>query len=119
MRTNSSIESMNAVLGKCFPPKPDIFQFTDCLREFEFMKVDMLQEIMSGKAVKKCPKRKNVMERDMRISAALHSFDEGNLSVAQYLESLAYEDIMSSVIPENGMVTYTHTDIYEIRTSFC
>lgn len=105
MRTNSSIESMNAVLEKCFPINPDIFQFTDCLREFEFMKVDMLQEIMSGKAVKKCPKRKQVLERDMRINTALLNYDNGNLSVAQFLEYLAYEDITNSVIPENGMLT--------------
>lgn len=97
MRTTSSLESVNSVLGRSFPLHPHLFKFIENLQLFEFSKsLDMLELVASNAPVNHHQRRR---ERDQGRENKIRYFtrklqdeDDVEFDVGCFLEAMACKD---------------------------
>lgn len=99
MRTTSSLESVNSVLGRSFPAHPHLFKFIECLQLYEFSKsLDMLELVSSNVPENSNQrKRKRDQARNDKISfftAKLKDEFDVEFGVDSFLEAMACKDIL-------------------------
>lgn len=100
MRTTSSLESLNSVLGRLIPHKPNIFKFFDGIRIHEFAKYqELLQldtlETESGPT----RKRKRDQERDDRIKQVTQDLVDEKITTRMFLETFSMAE---NSLPHSG-----------------
>lgn len=93
MRTTSSVESMHRVFGKQFPHHPNIYDFIENLRQFEYTVKDKLEEFVDGDG----PLPHNFSSekdrlRDEKIKRLSKLLKEHKISVHQFLDEMSNED---------------------------
>lgn len=113
MRTTSSLESMNAQLGRLFTIKhPNIFRFIEELKPHEFRKAtDMLRLIANRKPQYLQRKRKRCQEREEKIQHFSEMLQSNTVSVGTFL------DVMSNktVLPDSGMFFFQFSIISDFN----
>lgn len=102
MRTTSSLESFNSVLGRSCPKHPHIYRFIDylkiheynvCLEMWRLIQKDPIQ-VPSG------PRRKIDIERQNKIKECTDLLKNKKISIAQFLDALL-EDVN---LPRKGNI---------------
>lgn len=91
MRTTSSVESLNAVFGRKFPIHPNIFDFIENLRLFEFSMVDVMMNLADGDEGQRMTREKDRV-RDGKINRHSQQLSHGIISFKQFLNHLATEN---------------------------
>lgn len=103
MRTTSSFESFNSVLGRSIPKHPHIFKFMDYLKLHEFSKycdmLDLLRPNIPAQQFKR--KRKIDQERDNKIYFFTQKLKESKITPIEFLEAMAVKE----VLPKDGMLS--------------
>lgn len=99
MRTTSSLESLNSVLGRSFPKHPHIYRFIDYLKLNESnscleMWSLIAQDVPSG------PIRKKDIDRQARIKKCTDSLKTKTISVAQFLDEMTKDEHL----PRKGII---------------
>lgn len=100
MRTTSSLESMNSVLGRMIPKRPNIFKFIDGIKLHEFAKNRELLELSF-----KCPKnqlkrkRKADQWREEKIMKATEELMGEDISPSEFLDIFSNDQ---SLLPHSG-----------------
>lgn len=102
MRTTSSIESLNSVLGRSFPQHPHIFKFIDHLKLHEFSKYCALLELLKPNIPPEQlnRKRKIDQEREEKIVFFTKKLKTNEILPSEFLDAMAIKDIL----PQNGMI---------------
>lgn len=103
MRTTSSLESFNSVLGRLFPRHPHLFRFIDRLRLIEFSKTLDLMDLIENELPDDQFQRRRL--RDKKREEKIKYFTiqlqtDGDMSPADFLEAMANKDIL----PGNGKI---------------
>lgn len=96
MRTTSSLEGVNSVIQKSFPARTTIFKFAESLRLYEAMKSTDLYQISTGEINTPQLQRRRTAdrERNEKIEFLTKEFNNGNISVADFLVSMSDKDIL-------------------------
>lgn len=94
MRTTSSVESLNSVLGRSCPRHPHLYRFIDYLMLHEFNKSVEKWEIIKGN-INLQRKRKVDQNREQKIQYWTGELKKGAVSVQQFLIGVAYLEILS------------------------
>lgn len=106
MRTTSSLESFNSVLGRSCPMHPHIFQFADYLRLHDsFVVIDMWNSIKFNQAA--VSTRNQAQEE--KLKNATEMLRSEKWSVAKFLEIMADK----TIIPKTGMLNRNQTHFHE------
>lgn len=118
MRTTSSLESLNAVLGRLLPRHPNIYKFVDGIKIHEFSKYNELLQLSSMKenATKLSRKRKRDQERDDKIKKATQELTEKKISTSEFLETFSNNE---NLLPNSGKLFYKSVFSCEQFHSFC
>lgn len=102
MRTTSSLESMNSVLGRFFLRRPNIYKFIDGLKIYEFAKYKQLLELSvenEDARKRKTRKRKRDQERDDKIKRVTEDLIKRKINTSQFLEKFSTD---GSLLPKEG-----------------
>lgn len=91
MRTTSSLESMNAQMGRIFPKRGNIWQFIEQMRFHESMKAREMLKIARHNVEERTqtPKTKKARERDSRIKILSERLKKREISAIKFLELMA------------------------------
>lgn len=102
MRTTSSVESLNSVLGRSFPKHPHILKFIDYLKHHEFSKYcDLLNLLKSDISPKQLGrKRKLDQEREEKIVFFTKKLKSNDILPSEFLDAMAIKEIL----PQNSML---------------
>lgn len=104
MRTTSSLESLNSVLGRSFPLHPHIFKFMDYLKLHEFSKycdlVDLMRPNIPPEQFER--KRKIDRERDQKINFFSEMLTRNEITPSEFLEAMATKEIL----PMDGILLF-------------
>lgn len=104
MRTTSSMESLNSVLGRMIPKHPNIFKFIDGIKLHEFAKSRDLMELSFNCPEKKLKRKRKIdEEREAKIKRTTDELLMENISPSEFL------DIFSSnqnLLPHSGNFFY-------------
>lgn len=92
MRTTSSVESMHSTFGRAFPRKPNIYNFTESLRQYEFSKADRCQDLIDGGAERKPMQHAKDHDRDVKIQLYSDLLTTRSISFTQFLEDISKDD---------------------------
>lgn len=88
MRTTSSVESMNAVFGRTFPRRSNIYNFIESLRQFEFSKADRIRQLIDGNELPRV-KREKDRKRDEKIDRQFALLANNMISMEVFLDEMA------------------------------
>lgn len=95
MRTTSSLESMNSVLGRGCRKHPQMFKFIDHIRSHEFSKsLDLLNLVEDDIDCDFERKRQRDKEREKKISFFTNQLQEGKITVGNFLEAMSDKNIL-------------------------
>lgn len=99
MRTTSSVEAINSVIQRTFPPKPSIFHFAEFLQFHESCKsTDLYQLIQNDISSEKLQRRRyEDREREKHISCISNMLRCDEITVADFLEEI------SNALPASGL----------------
>lgn len=91
MRTTSSVESMNAQMGRYFPKHGNIWQFIEQLKFYENMKArDMLKIAkLNVEERTQSQKTKKARDRDSKIKTLSEQLKNRDISAIEFLEMMA------------------------------
>lgn len=106
MRTTSSLESINSVLGRFFLRRPNIYKFIDGLKIYEFAKYKEMLELSTeneDSTKRMTRKRKSDQERDEKIKRATEELISENITTSQFLGSFSKD---GRLLPNNGNYLY-------------
>lgn len=97
MRTTSSLESFNSVLGRSFPRHPHIFRFIDRLRLHEFSKSLDLMNLIKDDVPDSQFQRRRLLDRQREdkikyFTHLLRTDDE--ITPADFLEAMANKEML-------------------------
>lgn len=107
MRTTSSLESMNSVLGRGCRKHPQIFVFIDHIRKHEFSKsLDLLNSFENDVDKDFERKRRLDKEREIKINHFTKRLQKEEITVEEFLEAMANKDIL----PEAGKLSQNKTE---------
>lgn len=99
MRTTSSVESLNSVLGRSFPKHPHIFKFIDRLRLHEFSKyldmLDLVKDEVPDEQFQR--KRLRDKERQEKIVFFTNALKKGDISPGEFLEAMSIKAVLPGV----------------------
>lgn len=100
MRTTSSVESLNSVIGRSFPKHPHILKFIDHLKLHEFTKSYDLAKLSKCDTPPKQleRKRKADREREEKIVFFTKKLKTKEISASEFLDAMATKEIL----PLNG-----------------
>lgn len=101
MRTTSSLESLNSVLGRLLPRRPNLYKFVDGLKIHDFAKYKELMELSAEKEdePKQTQKRKSDQERDDKIKQATEKLTKKAITTSEFLEIFSKAE---NLIPKSG-----------------
>lgn len=99
MRTTSSLESLNSVLGRLIPHKPNIFKFVDGIRIHEFAKCEELLQLDASEKARPARKRKRDQERDDRIKRVTQNLVDKRITTSMFLETFS---VTENSLPHSG-----------------
>lgn len=100
MRTNSSVESDNSVLGRLIPKHPNIYKFIDGIKVHEFARQRELLELESFCPDKQLKRKRNEdVEREAKIKRANDQLLEEKITPGQFLEVFSADQ---SLLPPSG-----------------
>lgn len=108
MRTTSSLESINSVLGRLFLRRPNIYKFIDGIKIHEFAKYRELLELSAEKEdapKRQTRKRKSDQERDDKIKRATEDLTTKAITTSQFLETFSKD---GSLLPKNGNIFHKY-----------
>lgn len=90
MRTTSSVESMNAQMGRFFPKHGNIWQFIEQLKIHENMKTRDMLKIAKLNIEERTQSRKtkNARDRDLKIKTLSEQLKNKEISAIQFLEMM-------------------------------
>lgn len=91
MRTTSSVESMHAVFGRTFPRRPNIFNFIENLRQFEFSKFDRIGQLIDGDEMPRVRREKD-RKRDEKINRQSTLLANKMISMEEFLDMMATDN---------------------------
>lgn len=95
MRTTSSLESMNSVLGRGCWKHPQMFKFIDHIRKHEFKKsLDLLNLYKNDGNHDFKRKRKLDKEREEKISHFTSQLQKGKINVQDFLEAMSDRNVL-------------------------
>lgn len=109
MRTTSSLESMNAQIGRSFPKHPNFFKFLECLQQHEYTKATAMKKLIEN-----CPvyqmerKHQKDKERDEKIKHFSSLFARKRIDLGMFLEAMANKKIL----PLNGAYSFDNIAVY-------
>lgn len=91
MRTTSSIESLNARVGRTFPIHGNLFAFMASLKVLEYAKTTDLRNLINAKEPKgQLERRRNKCKAsDKRIKYYENLRRTGTISISEYFEAMA------------------------------
>lgn len=92
MRTTSSVESMHAIFGRNFPKRPNIYNFIENIRQFEFSRADTMCQLIKG-ITKPKKKREKDQKRDEKIDRMSILLASHKISIDQFLYEMASDEI--------------------------
>lgn len=100
MRTTSSVESLNSVLGRSFPKHPHILKYMDHLKLHEFFKYcDLINLSKSDISQKQLDRKRKVdREREEKIAFFTKKLKTKEILPSEFLDAMAIKDIL----PQNG-----------------
>lgn len=100
MRTTSSVESLNSVIGRSFPKHPHILKFIGHLKLHEFTKSYDLSNLTKSDTPPKQleRKRKADREREEKIVFFTKKLKAKEISASEFLDAMATKEIL----PTNG-----------------
>lgn len=106
MRTTSSLESMNSVLGRGCRKNPQMFKFIDHIRTHEFSKTLDLFNLLEDDVDNDFKRKRQLdKEREEKISYLTNKLQKGEITVADFLEAMSDKNIL----PGTGkLVNFTH-----------
>lgn len=104
MRTTSSLESLNSVLGRLLCRRPNIYKFIEGIKVHEFAKVkELIQtDLLAEEDVatkRKTRKRKSDQDRDDKIKRVTEELDQNKITPDEFLEAFSKNEIS---LPESG-----------------
>lgn len=91
MRTTSSVESLNAVFGRKFPKRPNIYDFIENLRQFEYSMADAMMDLTDVDEERKMKREKDRV-RDEKIDRLSQQLSHGIISFGSFLNHMATEN---------------------------
>lgn len=95
MRTTSSLESMNSVLGRGCRKHPQMFVFIDHIRKHEFSKsLDLLNTLDDDVDADFERKRQKDKQREMKINYFTSKLKREEITVEEFLEAMSDIDIL-------------------------
>lgn len=102
MRTTSSVESLNNIIGKTIPNHPHLFKFIDHLKLHEYSKFMDLNALLNGSASKHQLERKHLRdrERDEKINFFSSELVKKTIRTQTFLEAMANE----TILPKSGEI---------------
>lgn len=91
MRTTSSVESLNSVLGRSMPKHPNVFRFMDHLRLHEFAKYMDFKESLKPAAGEKQfeRQRKDTKDRAKNIQSFTTKLELNEINVVEFMEGVS------------------------------
>lgn len=89
-RTNCSLESSNAAMGRRFPKRGNFFRFLSLLLNEEFAKRKEMEAVCDGRKERK---RKRTVDRDAVIEEATQLLMADEITVNQFLSRLIFENV--------------------------
>lgn len=99
MRTTSSVESLNAKLGRVLPKRSNIFRFLACLKIFEFEKVDGMRSLVSCIPPKQMKRKRTVDKtREKKIEYFSDLLSKKKITVNKFMDIMAD----SGTLPPDG-----------------
>lgn len=95
MRTTSSVESMHAIFGKSFPKRPNIYNFIENIKQFEYSKADTIRQLNKDNIVHK-KKRVEDQKRDEKINRLSRLLSRQIISIKDFLNEMASDEMDES-----------------------
>lgn len=104
-RTTSAVEAYNGVLGKSIDKNGNFFKFTKAIRKEEFFKSRHFAMLADGGCCTKKQRKKNSIEKDVRIKDATDLLDSGKITVATFLSRMVYQTngICTDMVPPENI----------------
>lgn len=100
MRTTSSMESLNSVLGRLIPKHPNIFKFIDGIKLHEFAKFRELLELSNNCPAKQLKRKKKIdEEREAKIKRTTDELLLENITPSEFLDAFSLDHTM---LPHSG-----------------
>lgn len=104
MRTTSSLESLNSVLGRLIPKQPNIFKFIDGIKLHEFAKHRELLELLFNCPKKQLKRKKEIDEkRDAKIKRTTEQLVNNEISPSEFLDVFSSDQ---TLLPKSGNFPY-------------
>lgn len=99
MRTTSSVEAMNSSIHRSFPARTNIFKFSENLRLHESIKSSYMYQLSNGDVTNQrfLRRRKEDIERDLKITFFSTQLKNGTISVSEFLEAMSCKDVLPPV----------------------
>lgn len=96
MRTTSSLEAENSVIQRWLPRNTNIYKFIETLKMHESIKSSDLHQISMRLCAKNQFERKHKVDRvrEEKILYLTTSLENGEISVAAFLEAMSGKDIL-------------------------
>lgn len=95
MRTTSSLESMNSVLGRGCRKHPQMFKFIDHIRKHEFGRSLDLLNLFEDDVDKEFKRKRQLdREREEKISYFTKKLQEGEITVEDFLDAMSDKNIL-------------------------
>lgn len=112
MRTTSSVESLNASLGKSFPKRGNVFEFINSLKLFEFAKTSNMRNLTKS-VPKNQLKRRRTIKR--KIDDMIKYYENLRLNNAITVSEFLVAMTVGKILPLEGIWTQLFLIIFFIN----
>lgn len=92
MRTTSSIESMHSVFHRQFPKHPNIYDFAENVRQFEYTQTDKIEELVETDGTAPRMQREKDRKRNEKIERFSQQLENRTITFKQFLDEMTKED---------------------------